>query len=121
MSSQVLAFLLLQMKHFLGDYLLQSARHLEGKGRYGAWPGLEHAAIHAGLTFPCLWAVGISPSTALGISALEFGVHYHLDWAKEQGSRVRQWSPQDRGYWLLLGADQLLHQLTYIGIVGLWL
>jgi hypothetical protein len=121
MTIPVLAFLLLQVKHFFGDFVLQSARHLEGKGRYGAWAGIEHAGVHAGLTFLCLGAVGLPPTLAVGIAALEWGVHYHLDWAKEQWAAKTRWTAQDRGYWVVFGADQLMHQLTYVGIVGLWL
>ena len=54
----------------------------------------------------------------LGIALGEFVIHYHVDWAKEQVGRRLNATPQTSLYWHALGIDQLLHGLTYVGIVA---
>jgi hypothetical protein len=49
----------------------------------------------------------------------EFIIHYHTDWLKETVDRRMNWTYQNRGYWIVFGADQLVHQLTYLGLVVL--
>jgi hypothetical protein len=38
---------LLQIKHFICDFVLQTSRHVQFKGIYGHPAGVEHSAIHA--------------------------------------------------------------------------
>jgi hypothetical protein len=117
MNRVVLAFLLLLIKHFIGDYLLQSERQIRAKGIYGARPGLEHAGLHAVLTAPCLLAVGVPPIAVAVAVALEGLVHYHTDWLKARTERRRSLTTAGKPYWVLYGADQLVHQLTYVAMV----
>lgn len=117
MSPVPAGLLLLLVKHFIGDFVMQTPRHVEGKRRYGAPAGVEHAAIHSALTVPCLLAVGVAVVPALLAATAELAVHYHLDWGKERIVRSRGLTPAEHGYWILLGGDQLAHQLTYLGIV----
>jgi hypothetical protein len=49
----------------------------------------------------------------------EFLIHYHIDWTKEQIERRFNLSTERSGHYFLLGTDQLLHQLTYVGIVAI--
>ncbi len=79
--------------------------------------GLPHAGIHVALT-PLVYLVlaPVSLVVAGTIALGEFAIHYHVDWAKEQ--LTRGLTPQNSEYWHTLGVDQLLHGLTYLGIVA---
>jgi hypothetical protein len=118
-TAPVLALVLLQLKHFAADFVLQTERQVRFKGVYGAAPGIQHAGTHALLTLPCLLAAGVAPVAALAAAGAELAVHYHQDWLKERVGRLAALTPANRGYWMLLGADQLVHQLTYAAMVGL--
>jgi hypothetical protein len=112
------AVAVLMVKHAAADFFLQTDYQCQNKGIYGHPGGLIHSGIHVALT-PVVYLV-MAPSLlmAAAIAVGEFAVHYHVDWAKDQVTRRAGWSPQDRSFWRALGADQLLHGLTYIVIVG---
>jgi hypothetical protein len=112
----------LLVKHTLADFLLQTDRIFREKGRYGAPGGLQHALIHVLLTAPVfLLFPGDGPALGALLLAAEFFVHYHIDWAKEQIVKHEGWSPNDTVFWWALGIDQLLHGLTYVAILWVWL
>ncbi len=115
-----IAYLLL--KHAVADFYLQSEAQWRQKGTYGARGGITHAATHILLTMPLflLFPTG-SAGLAAGILAAEFVVHYHIDWAKEQIIRRAGWTNTDQQFWWALGTDQLLHGLTYVAILWVWL
>jgi len=109
---------LFQLKHFLADYPLQTITMVKEKGVYGKRGGIYHALIHSALTFTTLglfnyFVFPVAYTLAFSIAALEFVIHYHIDWAKMQMSR--KFSTEDKGFWNWIGFDQLLHHLTYIG------
>lgn len=108
-----------QVKHVLGDYVLQNPYILQHRRVWGHPGGLLHVAIHAGLTLPLLLAAGVHgllfPAVLLG----EAVFHYHVDWAKDNLLHRAGLSPADRQYWWLAGFDQMLHQLSYLVIVAL--
>ncbi len=112
-------FLLLSLfgiKHFLADFPLQYQYMVQEKGTYGATGGLHHAAFHASLTFFVLLLAGYSANPLLIPLALADGViHYHIDWAKQQLNR--NLTIKDDRWWTLMGLDQCLHYLTYVGII----
>ncbi len=118
MSIAVLGFALLQLKHFLCDFVLQTARHVKFKGIYGHPAGIEHSAIHVAGTIPCLWLVGASWTAIMAIAIMEFLIHYHEDWLKERVVRQNGWTPADHKFWIALGADQLVHHLTYVAMIA---
>jgi hypothetical protein len=108
---------LLQIKHFICDFVLQTTRHVQFKGIYGHPAGLEHAGIHVLGSIPCLWLVGANWTATAAIAAAEFVIHYHQDWLKERLVKRNKWGFTDHQYWIALGADQLVHQLTYIAMI----
>jgi hypothetical protein len=112
----------LLVKHAVADFILQTDQIFRQKGNYGAAGGLWHALIHIALTAPIfvLFPDG-SLALAVGLLAGEFLLHYHIDWAKEQIVRSHDWSPRDRNFWWALGIDQLLHGLTYVAMLWIWL
>jgi hypothetical protein len=89
------------------------------KGTYGHPGGFIHAGIHTALT-PLVYLVLVPGSLLIAgaIALAEFVVHYHIDWAKEQITRRNGWTAQNPGFWHALGTDQLIHGLTYLGIVA---
>lgn len=116
------AFAFLLFKHFIFDFPLQSDYQLRTKGIYGHWGGIFHAALHALGTLPVYLLFQPAIGLVLAIVATEFVLHYHIDWSKEHIQKSLNWNSGSRGFWLLLGADQMLHNFTYIGIVGvLWI
>ena len=108
---------LLQTKHFICDFVLQTIRHVQSKGIYGHRAGLEHSAIHAIGTVPCLLIIGVTWVAAVAIAVVEFVIHYHEDWLKENVVKYYKWTFSDHQYWIALGADQLVHQFTYVAMI----
>ena len=112
----VLVMLLLQIKHFVADFVLQTDRMVMEKGTYFARYGIYHSLIQAAGTFLALaW---IHPALGLVTAIFDFVVHYNVDWAKMNINRHFGYTPKDHKFWLWLGIDQLAHQLTYVAIVG---
>ncbi|HET9936076.1 MAG TPA: DUF3307 domain-containing protein [Methyloceanibacter sp.] len=113
------AVAVLMVKHALADFYLQTRYQYLNKGTYGHPGGLLHAAIHMALT-PFVYLVLLPGSLLLAgsIALGEFLVHYHVDWLKEQILRRNELTTQTPGFWHALGADQLIHGLTYLVIVA---
>jgi len=110
---------LLQLKHFVADFMLQPKYVFSNKGRYGHPGGLIHAGVHMLATIPVLMVMGVGAFTIALVVIAEGIVHYHLDFGKDRiGARwdmkITEWR-----YWALFGLDQFLHQMTYVAI--LWI
>ncbi|MEM1285868.1 MAG: DUF3307 domain-containing protein [Pseudomonadota bacterium] len=110
----------LQAKHFLCDYVLQTQWQIHNKGRYGHPGGLVHSGLHGagslvvmGITAASGWA---SWPIALGLTLADMLLHYHIDWGKMQISKRLDAQPDQLQFWVLIGADQAAHQLTYLGM-----
>ena len=114
----LVVILILQIKHYLCDYVLQTAYQYSNKGKYGHPGGIIHAGLHA--LFTLFAFVVITPSLALGFAIVvgEFIVHYHIDWTKEQILRRRHWAFPQAQFWWVFGADQALHEATYLVIAA---
>jgi hypothetical protein len=108
----------LQIKHFVCDYPLQTAYQLRNKGTYGHPGGMIHALIHMVGTSAAFLVV--QPTLALGAGLLvaEGLIHYHVDWTKENLNRRLGYTTANNGFWWAIGADQLIHHLTYSAIGG---
>jgi hypothetical protein len=105
------------IKHFICDFWLQFPYMLEEKGIYGAEGGRHHALMHTAGTFLVLATTIYSIEVAVILAFLDGLVHYHIDWIKTNLSLDT--TPADSKFWVLLGADQTLHYLTYIGIIAI--
>jgi hypothetical protein len=112
---------LFQLKHYIFDYLLQTKYQLRNKGTYGHPGGLLHAGLHAAGSVPAIWIMRPEPLFIGLLIGGEFVIHYHVDWLKEQVLRASGWTHKDYGYWQAFGIDQMLHQLTYVGMAALLL
>lgn len=118
-AAVVAAFAILEIKHFIFDYVLQTPYQFRNKGIYGHPGGIVHAGLQALGTISVFFV--ITPTLGLGIAIVvgEFIVHYHIDWAKEQLLKRNAWTVDNGPYWIAMGADQLLHHMTYVVIVAL--
>lgn len=105
---------LLQLKHFLVDWVFQTQYQINNKGKYLHPGGLMHSLQH-GLFTAAIFLFAV-PQISLIVGLLDFVLHYHIDWVKVNISRGL--TPANEKFWVLMGADQLAHQLTYIVLVG---
>lgn len=116
MTGWALLFLiLLEVKHFLFDFVFQTPYQIRNKGTYGHPGGLLHSGLHVAGTAAALAVVSPPAGLFAAILVGEFVVHYHVDWGKEQIMR-RHGTTGDAFFWRLTGFDQLLHQITYVAI-----
>jgi hypothetical protein len=110
---------ILEVKHFLCDYPLQTKYQVTNKGTYGHPGGIIHAGLHViGTSFAFLV---MTPTFVVGAAILvgEYLVHYHIDWTKEQVMRRTGFKSTDSAFWWTLGTDQLFHHLTYVAITAI--
>lgn len=114
----MLLLLLLQLKHFLFDFVLQTPYQLNNKGTYGHPGGILHSGLHVATTALILFILATPVALLIAIVVGEFLVHYHIDWGKEQITS-RYGSGQNAFFWRMIGLDQLLHQLTYLAIAAI--
>jgi hypothetical protein len=109
---------LFQIKHFICDFLLQTYDQIRFKGKYLHPAGLMHAGLHMLGSIPALLVLTRSPVTIAVLVVAEFLVHYHTDWAKAQLDSALRLNDQNSLYWAIFGGDQLVHQLTYVGMIS---
>jgi len=110
-------FALLVTKHAIADFFLQSAYQLKYKGTYGHPGGLLHSAIQAGGSSFAFLLIAPSAVVGFGLIIAEFLLHYHIDWTREQLDDRWKLYPGGSLYWRVLGVDQWLHHMTYVGFV----
>jgi hypothetical protein len=106
-----------QVKHFVADYLLQPDWVLGAKGNMRRMGGYVHAAIHAVGSVPAYLLAGVGMSGIAALVVAEFVIHYVIDFIKSDLSLRSKSGPNTARYWALHGADQLAHQLTYVGLL----
>jgi Protein of unknown function (DUF3307) len=109
----------LQFKHFICDGPLQTRTMVEAKSHYGQIHGLTHAGLHGISSLVVLSFFEFPLFTVCALAALDAIVHYHIDYMKENVVKLFRWSPKDKYFWWSISADQMLHQFTYIIMVGL--
>lgn len=116
MSTIILLLALFGIKHFICDFVLQFPYMIREKGTYGATGGIHHAGLHAAFTLLICVFFARNGHDLVTVVALDGLLHYHIDWVKQQLTyRLRT---TDRMFWVWLGADQGLHYLTYVAIIG---
>lgn len=109
--------LVFQAKHFICDFVLQTYSLIQKKGIYLHPAGLLHAGLHAVGSIPALLVLTRAPLPVAALALAEFVVHYHVDWMKAQIDARWNLSNESTIYWVIFGADQLIHQATYIGMI----
>ena len=115
MTAIFVILILLQLKHWYIDFVNQSDEEVAHKGIYMDWLGIKHS-LKQGLATFLIFFLFIEWEGAVIVGLIDFVLHYHIDWMKMRyGNR----DIRTKAFWAQLGADQLAHQLTYIGIVSL--
>jgi hypothetical protein len=115
LETVLLVFCLLQLKHFLADFVLQTPRMIHEKGVYGAGHGIYHSLIHAsGTLIAFIW---LHPIIGLATAFFDFLLHYHIDWAKSNINKKYNYTQDNPKFWIWFGVDQLSHQFTYIVLI----
>jgi hypothetical protein len=114
----LLLFLLLQVKHFYADFVIQTYMQTVKKGVYFDPVGMSHSLDHCWSTLLALLIFNsffpIDPILILLVSLVESTIHYHIDWTKVKFGSKDMTKP---AFWSEFGLDQLAHQLTYIAMV----
>lgn len=106
-----------QVKHFVADYLLQPRWVLSGKGSMRQVGGYVHAGVHALGSIPAYLIAGVGAAEIGALVLAEFVIHYAIDFSKVCLSRRSHVGPDKAAFWAMHGADQLMHQLTYAGLI----
>lgn len=124
MNGFVVLLLLFQLKHFICEFLWQPAWMWQNKGKLFHIGGIAHAALHllgSAFIFTCMIGIGaLSAPIIIVVLALEFFLHYIIDYAKMNISAKKGWKCNTHNeFWVLTGLDQLLHQLTYLLMIQL--
>ena len=117
MTTVTALYLLLALftKHFVIDFPMQGPYQYKNKGTYGHPGGILHAGLHFVGTLVCFTFV---TQYAIIYALADMFIHYHIDWAKMNINAKTGWGPTTHEqFWWLLGVDQFLHALTYIGMV----
>ena len=114
---QIIFFILilLQIKHWYIDFVNQTSEEVAHKGIYLDWCGVKHSLKH-GIATAFIFLLFAPFETALILGILDFLIHYHVDWAKMNINKKYGYTIEQPQFWAWLGADQLAHQITYIGL-----
>jgi Protein of unknown function (DUF3307) len=113
-TSALLVVGFLQLKHFICDGPLQTLDMVKSKSIYGAPLGILHSALHGFGTGLVFLIASFSPTVAIGLAVLDFAIHYHVDFTKENIIKYFGWNTNNAPFWWALSADQALHQFTYL-------
>lgn len=121
----IIVFLVcLELKHFILDFVFQPPYMYLNKGTYGHLGGIVHAGLHAVVTAAILLSMDLSIAAVLDLALVEYVIHYHMDWFKMWYGKRQKWTPDTEQFWVFLGLDQLVHQLTYmllaLAVIVLW-
>ena len=108
----------LQIKHFVADYTLQWPSMIAGKSHLNRAGGYIHAGIHIFFTLLVLVFCNLTAGVIAMILIFEFIVHYATDYAKGSYDCTHKLDANTRHFWVIHGADQLVHQLTYAIILA---
>jgi len=110
-------FVGLEIKHFFGDYMLQSGWMIRGKSSLTHAGGYLHAAIHVVGTVIILKIAAIPVLIIIVLAIAEFFVHFVLDFGKAHFGKNISSTNKPHRFWMLNGLDQLMHHLTYVAII----
>lgn len=114
----LLLSLLLQIKHYYADFVLQTYMQTVKKGVWLHPCGISHSVDHVWATLVALIVfnlfVPLSAFLILGIAVFEGLVHYVIDFTKVKYGCKDSTKPL---FWNQFGMDQLAHQVTYLMMI----
>jgi hypothetical protein len=117
MSLQLFIMVLFILKHLVFDWLYQPPFMYKNKGTYSHIGGVAHSLIHGISTF-FIALCFTDLHTAFLVGIIDEVLHYHIDWAKMNINKKFGWTATNsENFWKLVGIDQTLHLLTYIGLI----
>ena len=107
-----------QIKHLVGDYLLQTGWMVRGKALSGPgfiWPLSVHVGVHALTTLAIVMVV----NPALWYLALfDFAVHFLMDRIKSGPKYLGRFTNMNKqSFWIPFGIDQMVHHCTHYFII----
>ncbi len=119
-GSLLLLLCLMQVKHMFADFFLQTPRMLSGRGAYFHMGRAQHAGVHFLGSVLVFLLMGAAPVFLIVVCLLEWVVHFHIDYGKARYNETKHLTPTQSLFWWAMGADQALHQLTYVGMAWAW-
>lgn len=115
----LLLLILLQLKHYYADFVIQTYQQVVQKGIYRDLVGISHSLDHVWTTLIVLLIFNgfhpLAPLTIVGLAFFEGIIHYHIDFIKVKHGEK---NASTALYWNHFGIDQLAHQLTYLAMVA---
>ena len=106
--------ILLNLKHFICEYILQDEHLFRNRIRYGSINSFIHILHHAFGTLVVGLILDFDLVLILGLVLLEAIIHYHVDWIVAHfGAK----SYKDKKYWQWHGAEEFLHHITFIILI----
>jgi hypothetical protein len=113
----LILLMLLQIKHFYADFVLQTYMQTVKKGVWLDPVGISHTTDHIWCTLVVLLLfslfVPISGAVIIIIALIEGVIHYLVDYNKVKYGSKDNTKPI---FWTQFGLDQLAHQATYIAM-----
>lgn len=117
-TSILILFILFQFKHFICDFAVPSLPYMNNKTSPEGCPGnVLHAAIHGLGTLIVLSVVQLPFHLPFLIGAIDAIIHFGIDWSNIRMGNDLKLNSSEPSFWMLLGADQLFHQLTYAFLI----
>ena len=114
--------LLLQVKHYVADFVIQTYMQTVKKGVWLHPVGISHSCEHITGTYIALMVYNIFvPINGLAILLLGLAegiLHYIIDFVKVKYGCKDITKPV---FWNQFGQDQLAHQITYLAIATILL
>lgn len=101
---------LLNIKHYLADWVYQTQNMIDGKGIYGNLMGIAHSLLHGVLT-AIVFIFFTDFVLAVCIGILDFLLHYHIDYIK---MKFGCQDIREKKFWNHIGLDQLAHNQCYL-------
>lgn len=120
-GSVLLLLCALQVKHMFADFFLQTPKMLSGRCAYMHAGRAQHAGVHVIGSVLVFGLFGAPLVFILVLALLEWVVHFHIDFGKARYSEMKRLTPQQAKFWQAMGADQAMHQLTYIVMAWAWI
>jgi len=103
--------ILLNLKHFICEYVLQDEHLFNHRIRYGSINSFIHILHHAFGTLVAGLLLDFDLVLIVGLIFIEAIIHYHIDWAMARyGAR----SYKDKKYWQWRGAEEFMYHITII-------
>ena len=116
----LILFCLLQIKHMFADFYLQTPRMLSGRDQYWHVGRAEHAGVHVLGSIVVFVLIGAPVLFTLAVVLAEWLAHFHIDYWKGRQCCKKALDPSKPAFWRATGADQAMHQLTYVAMAWAW-